>query len=87
MRPLLKQCYESARDAKSLASSIRKGEVRSLGITLSCTVELRTFMQQLHDLRRNFDAIESTFLRGTAREVIELLKSRAAEGAVRASKL
>ena len=31
MLPLLKQCYESALSARSLASAIKKGEVGSLG--------------------------------------------------------
>src|ERR1700760_5137439 len=41
MLPLLRQCYESALGARSLASAIKCGEVGSLRLALSRTVELR----------------------------------------------
>ena len=39
MQPLLQQCYDSALGARSLASSIKSGEVGSLRIALSETIE------------------------------------------------
>src|SRR5215471_10295398 len=40
MLPLLRQCYESALGARSLASAIKGGEVGSLRLALSRTVGL-----------------------------------------------
>ena len=39
MLPLLKQCYDSALSARSLASAIKKGEVGSLRLALSRTID------------------------------------------------
>jgi DNA-binding transcriptional LysR family regulator len=39
MLPLLQQCYDSAVSAKSLASSVRAGEVGSLRLALSRTID------------------------------------------------
>src|SRR6188472_2159129 len=39
MLPLLKQCYESAISASSLATAIKKGEVGSLRLALSRTID------------------------------------------------
>src|SRR5215831_7511303 len=39
MLPLLKQCYESALSARSLASAIKKGEVGSLRLGVSTTID------------------------------------------------
>ena len=39
MLPLLKQCYESAISARSLATAIKKGEVGSLRLALSRTID------------------------------------------------
>src|ERR1700676_4195535 len=38
MLPLLKQCYESALGARSLASTIKSGELGSLKLALSHTI-------------------------------------------------
>src|SRR5215470_14439302 len=40
MHPLLKQCYESALGAKSLASAIKSGELGTLKLALSHTINL-----------------------------------------------
>ena len=40
MYPLLKQCYESALGARSLASAIKSGEIGSLKLALSRTINL-----------------------------------------------
>ena len=39
MLPLLKQCYDSAMSARALASAIKKGEVGSLRLALSTTID------------------------------------------------
>ena len=45
MQPLLQQCYDSALGARSLASSIKSGEVGSLRIGVSATIETALLMQ------------------------------------------
>src|SRR5436305_14371520 len=47
MLPLLKQCYESALGARSLASAIKSGEIGTLRLALSRTVEVPTLTSHL----------------------------------------
>src|SRR5439155_3211599 len=74
MRPLLKQCYESALGARSLASSIKSGDVGSLRLALSHTVGLDLLMPQLQELGQVFAQLELKLLRGTPAQVLEFLK-------------
>src|SRR5712691_10242253 len=55
MYPLLKQCYESALGAKSLASSISDGDTSSLKIALSRTIDLELLMPHLLELQQLFN--------------------------------
>src|SRR5215510_2923060 len=82
MYPLLKQCYESALSARSLASAIQSGEVGTLKLALSRTIGLDLLTSQLAELDRLFARLEVKLLRGTATDVVELLKSGAAELAI-----
>ena len=82
MYPLLKQCYESALGARSLASAIKSGEVGALKLALSRTINLDLLTSHLIELNNLFSRLEVKLLRGTAPEVVELLKSGAAELAV-----
>ena len=84
MYPLLKQCYESALGARSLASAIKRGEIGTLKLALSRTINLELLTSPLAELDRLFGRLEVKLLRGTAPEIIELLKSGAAELAVAA---
>src|SRR5947207_10430651 len=84
MHPLLKQCYESALGAKSLASAIKDGEIGSLKLALSHTINLQLLTSHLTELNRIFSRIEVNLLRGTAPEIVELLKSGEAELALSA---
>src|ERR671926_816521 len=52
MYPLLKQCYDSALGARSLASSIKSGEVGALKLALSRTIDLALLVPQLVELQR-----------------------------------
>jgi len=54
MYPLLKQCYESALGAKSLASSLKSGEIGTLKLALSRTINLRLLTSHLSELSRLF---------------------------------
>jgi DNA-binding transcriptional LysR family regulator len=82
MLPLLRQCYDSAISARSLATAIKGGEVGALRLALSRTVGLELLALQFSELRRLFAGLEMKILRGTAAEVVELLKKGDAEVAV-----
>jgi DNA-binding transcriptional LysR family regulator len=84
MYPLLKQCYESALGARSLASAIKSGELGTLRLALSRTINLELLTSHLTELDRLFNRLEVKVLRGTAPEVVELLKTGEAELAVAA---
>jgi DNA-binding transcriptional LysR family regulator len=85
MYPLLKQCYESALGARSLASAIKSGEVGTLRLGVSRTINLELLMPCLRELKRMFARLELKLLRGTAGEIVELLKKGEAELAVAAN--
>jgi DNA-binding transcriptional LysR family regulator len=79
MHPLLKQCYEAAIGARSLASSFKSGEIGALRIALTHSVDLWLLLPHLDQIRRQFNRLEFRFLRGSNREVGELLKKGEAE--------
>ena len=82
MHPLLKQCYESALGARSLAAAIQSGEVGALKLALSRTINLELLTPHLTELIRLFNRLEVKLLRGTAPQVVEFLKAGDAELAV-----
>src|SRR5215510_1059983 len=79
MLPLLRQCYESALGARSLASAIKGGEVGALELALSHTIDLRILLPHLLELQQVFNRLELKLVRGTGSEVAELLKAGKAE--------
>src|SRR5215813_2769780 len=79
MHPLLKQCYEAAAGARSLASSFRSGEIGALRIALAHSIDLALLIPHLDQIKRQFNRLEFRFLRGSGREVGELLKKGEAE--------
>jgi DNA-binding transcriptional LysR family regulator len=79
MHPLLKQCYDAAVGARSLASSFRSGEVGALRIALTHSIDLALLIPHLNEIRRQFNRLELRFLRGTSREVADFLKKGEAE--------
>ncbi len=85
MFPLLRQCYQSAVGARSLASSIKSGEVGSLRLALSRTIDLALLVPHLVELQRAFKGLQLKFLRGSGPEVAELLKQGQAELAIAAA--
>ena len=74
MMPLMQQCYDSAASAKSLATSIKSGDVAPLQLGLSRTVSIDLLIPQLKELTRCIQGLELKFQRGTALEVGEALK-------------
>jgi DNA-binding transcriptional LysR family regulator len=85
MYPLLKQCYDSAQSARSLAAMINDGEVGVLKIAVSSSIELGLILREVNELRRNFNEIELKILRGTGPQLVEYLKAGEAELAIAAS--
>jgi DNA-binding transcriptional LysR family regulator len=79
MLPLMQQCYQSALSAKSLAASIKSGEVGALRIALSRTIDLDLVMPHIEELNRHFRGLDLKIMRGSAAEVAEFLKRGDAE--------
>ncbi|WP_456794121.1 LysR family transcriptional regulator [Bradyrhizobium sp. USDA 4506] len=79
MHPLLKQCYEAAAGARSLASSFKSGEIGALRIALTHSIDLCLLIPFLDQIKRQFNRLEFRFLRGNGREVGDMLKKGEAE--------
>ena len=84
MHPMLKQCYESALGVRSLAAAINSGEIGSLKLALSRTINLDLLTPHLAELSRLFKRTEVKLLRGTSPEIVGLLKSGEADLAIAA---
>jgi DNA-binding transcriptional LysR family regulator len=82
MLPMLRQCYETALTAKTVAASIRKGEVTQLSLAVSHTVALSRFIPALKELLRAFPGLQLKLRRGSSGEVAEYLKSGTSELAI-----
>ena len=82
MLPLLRQCYDSAVGARSLASAIKGGEIGALRLALSRTIGLDLLTRYFCELARLFAGLEMKLLRGTATDMVELLKKGDAELAI-----
>jgi DNA-binding transcriptional LysR family regulator len=74
MLPLLKQCYDSAISARSLASAIKKGEVGSLRLAVSRTIDPSLVTPHVVELGKLFQGLELKLLRGNGNEVLDYLK-------------
>src|ERR1700750_1475937 len=79
MHPLLKQCYEAAVGARSLASSFKSGEIGALRVALTHSVDLSLLIPFLNEVKRQLNRLECKFFRGNSREVGEMLKKGEAE--------
>ncbi len=85
MLPLLKQCYESALGARTLASSLRSGDIGALRLALSHTLDITILIPFLEELKRSFKGLEFKLMRGTTQEIAEHLKKGDAELAIAAA--
>jgi DNA-binding transcriptional LysR family regulator len=74
MLPLLKQCYDSAISARSLASAIKKGEVGSLRLAVAQTIDPSLVTPHVVELGKLFQGLELKILRGNSEEVLGYLK-------------
>jgi DNA-binding transcriptional LysR family regulator len=79
MLPMLRQSYETALAAKAVAASIRQGKAAALSVAISQTVALKPFIPALRELSRAFPGLQLKLSRGSGSEVVEYLKSGAAE--------
>jgi DNA-binding transcriptional LysR family regulator len=85
MLPILSRCYESANNARALAAAVRTGEAGALRIALSHSIDLGLLLSHIRELSSTFEGLVVVVRRGTAVEVLELLKSGTAEVALAAA--
>ncbi len=79
MQPLLQQCFEAANGARSLAASLKSGEIGALRIALTHSIDLSLLIPYLDQIKRQFNRLEFRFLRGDSRQVGEYLRTGEAE--------
>jgi DNA-binding transcriptional LysR family regulator len=84
MLPLLKQCYDAALGARTLASSFRTGDIGALRLALSHTLDIAILIPFLEELKRSFKGLEFKLMRGSAEQIAEYLKKGDAELAIAA---
>jgi DNA-binding transcriptional LysR family regulator len=82
MLPHLKQCFDSAMNARSLAAAIKKGEVGSLRLALSATIDPGLVTSHVVELGKLFSSLDLKLLRGSTAEVLGYLKTGEAELAI-----
>ena len=85
MHPILKQCFESALRAGSVAKAMKKGERGSLKIALSHSVAPSQIAAHLAELRRVAQNTDVKLMRGSADETLDMLKRGQAELALASS--
>ena len=69
MRPLLQQCHDSARSAKSLADRMTTGDVPMLTLAVSWTIGFDYLMPHLDALKRAVPGLRIKLSRGSEREI------------------
>jgi len=84
MLPLLRQCYDAALGARTLASSFRSGDIGALRLALSHTLDIAILIPFLDELKRSFKGLEFKLMRGSAEQIAEHLKKGEAELAIAA---
>lgn len=75
MRPLLQQCYDSARTAKALAGSLKHGAAATLTLGVSHNLDLSLLVPALMEMFRRFPGMQLKLRRGLSEEIAELLKA------------
>lgn len=82
MLPLMRQCYDTALAAKSLAHEVKRGDTAPLGVAVSHTLDAARFMPAFRELARGFPGLSLTLRRGSAPDIAELLKAGKVELAI-----
>ena len=82
MLPLLQQCYDAANSAKSLAQAVQSSDVAPLAIGIMRGINMAHFLAPLGELFRAYPGAQLRIRRGSATEILALLKDGDAELAV-----
>ncbi len=82
MLPLMKQCYESALNAKTLAKQIKSSAIAPLAIAFSQAVNIDLIMAPLGEISRVYPGLQLKVRRGRGEAIIQLLKNGEAELAI-----
>jgi DNA-binding transcriptional LysR family regulator len=82
MAPLMRQCYEAAVAAKTVARSLERGEAAPLSVAVSQSISVATLTRILGELSRAFAGLHLKLLRGSGPEIVASLKSGEADLAI-----
>jgi DNA-binding transcriptional LysR family regulator len=74
MLPLMQQCHDAATSARNLARAVKASEVARLHMGISHSVTMATFIRPLAELFRAYPGAQLKIRRGTAADVLDLLK-------------
>jgi DNA-binding transcriptional LysR family regulator len=85
MLPLVQQCYESALGAVNLAKAVKRGDIATLRLALSRTIDMELLTPFLSELMRAMNCLELRFLRGSIVEVADIMKQGDADLAIAGS--
>lgn len=75
MLPLLTQCHESALNAKALAAKVRSGDVATLAVGVSATLDVSLLLVALAEMQRAFPGLQLVIRRGNGAQIAEWLKN------------
>ncbi|MFM9937382.1 MAG: LysR family transcriptional regulator [Novosphingobium sp.] len=75
MLPLLQQCFNAAVAAKTIAAKVKKGEVPTLALAVSRTLDLDHLMGPLAEMHRAFAGLQLKLRRGTGAQIAAMLKA------------
>jgi DNA-binding transcriptional LysR family regulator len=74
MLPLLRQCHESAVTAKTLATSLKKGEIATLNVAVASAVDIALLMPALSEMYGAFPELLLRLKRGSAAAIRQMLE-------------
>lgn len=75
MLPILRQCHEAALEARSVAKAVSKGDISTLSIAVSGSLDPALIMAPLREMYAAFMGIQLKLKRGTGAEIAAMLKS------------
>jgi len=82
MLPLMRQCYESALNAKALAKQIKTSDVAPLAVAVSLAVNIDLLTASLREVARVYPGLQLKIRRGLAETILQLLKDGQVELAI-----
>jgi len=75
MLPILMQCHEAALAARTLAKAVSKGDVSTLSIAASKTLDTVLILSPLREMYNVFPGLQLKLKRGVGSEISAMLKS------------